>query len=25
VIAYLIFLVRYTGVLASPRADGREG
>lgn len=25
VIAYVIFLVRYTGVLASPRADGREG
>jgi len=25
VIAYLIFLVRYTGVLASPRVDGREG
>ncbi|AMQ88485.1 NnrS family protein [Marinobacter sp. LQ44] len=25
VIAYTIFLVRYTGVLASPRADGREG
>src|SRR5690554_184481 len=25
VIAYAIFLVRYTGVLASPRADGREG
>ncbi|MGP9832393.1 NnrS family protein [Marinobacter sp. NSM] len=25
VIAYAIFLIRYTGVLASPRADGREG
>jgi len=25
VLAYLMFLVRYTGILASPRPDGREG
>ncbi len=24
-LAYGLFLVRYTGILASPRPDGREG
>lgn len=25
VLAYLMFMIRYTGILASPRADGKDG